>query len=656
MCDSDFGGYHWLNMTPENELLRSYARTGSEDAFSELVRRHVNLVYSAALRQVGGDTHLAQDVAQKVFTELARKAASLSACNSLTGWLYSTAYFIANKVARTEHRRRQREEQFMREPSHDTSPESDWETLRPMLDLVMHELKESDREAVLLRYFENRPFAEVGIRLSVNENTARMRVERALEKLRGLLAKRGITTGAALASVISANAVQTAPASLSGSLAAAALSGAGTGAFTFFQTINMAKLKLGLGALATAGVIGALVMQLHAQRTLRAENESLSGQITQLKADNTDLSNQIAANASSLAAQKEQADELLKLRAEVTQLRAMKAAPAVATTPATNNPPAKGKTEINLRVRFVSLPTHIMPSFGAGWTAAGPDTSVLSEQQFAVVGAALRNNDVDLISECQVTTLSGREAATQVTDNFPIAGTNADIGEMLDTLPYFSTDSSLFTLNLAARFNQLTGDPSNPGMLTAQMSNQVSVSPGQTVVLKGEIPAGAWMPRTGDNVVVPLAPDGPRNLLVFVTPKLVDGRGEETQTYDSPEARDALMQKMSDAKQGILALIMFASDNTNQYPANLDQAANYMRNDYMKVVESNFDFINPGSTTNVVHSAETILLKEKEPWQGPGGDWMKIYGFADGHVEVHKGLNGNFDNFEKEHTVAASGQ
>src|SRR5579862_4898005 len=327
-------------MTPDVELLRDYARTKSEEAFAELVRRHVNLVYSAALRQVGGDTHLAQDVAQTVFTDLARKAASLCRRESLTEWLYTSAHFAAANIVRGEHRRRDREEQFMREPIQDNATAADWEKLRPMLDSVMHELKETDREAVLLRYFENRPFAEVGARLRVNENTARMRVERALEKLRSLLAKRGITTGAALASVISANAVQTAPVSLTGSLATAALSVVGTGAFALFHTMNITKLKLGLGMLATAGVIVALVIQLHAQRTLRAENESLSGQIAQLKADNAELSNQIAANASSLATQKDEADELLKLRAEVTQLRALKAATAMAASSATNISPA----------------------------------------------------------------------------------------------------------------------------------------------------------------------------------------------------------------------------------------------------------------------------------------------------------------------------
>src|ERR1017187_2091386 len=192
-------------MTPDSELLQQFAKTHAEDAFAELVNRHVNLVYSAALRQ---------DAAQTVFTDLARKAGSLAQRESVTGWLYTSAHFAAAKIVRGENRRRDREEKFMREPTHETAPEADWEKLRPTLDDAMHELKAADREAILLRYFENRTFTEVGAKLGLNENAARMRVDRAVEKLRDIMTRRGLTTATALASVISANAVQIAPAGL----------------------------------------------------------------------------------------------------------------------------------------------------------------------------------------------------------------------------------------------------------------------------------------------------------------------------------------------------------------------------------------------------------------------------------------------------------
>jgi RNA polymerase sigma factor (sigma-70 family) len=273
-------------MTPDCELLRRYAGTQSEEAFAELVRRHVNLVYSAALRQVNGDAHLAQDVAQIVFTDLARKAASLSRRSALTGWLYTSAHFAAAKIVRTENRRRDREEKFMREPISETAPETDWEKFHPVLDQAMHELKETDREAILLRYFENRPLAEIGARCGLNENAARMRVERALEKLRAVFLQRGIAATTALASVISANAVQIAPAGLAATLTNASLAGAGTGTLTLLKLMTATKLKLGISALVIAGATTALVVQHQAQIKLREENQSLRQQMAKLQTEN----------------------------------------------------------------------------------------------------------------------------------------------------------------------------------------------------------------------------------------------------------------------------------------------------------------------------------------------------------------------------------
>jgi RNA polymerase sigma factor (sigma-70 family) len=307
-------------MISDPELLARFARSRSEDAFAELVRRHVNLVYSAALRQVGGDGHLAQDVAQTVFSDLARKAPALVHRATLTGWLYTSARFAAAKTVRSEHRRRDREEQFMREPN-DTAPEADWEQLRPVLDEVMHQLQETDREAILLRYFENRPFAEIGARCGLNENAARMRVERALEKLRNLLARRGVTTAAALASVISAHAVQVAPVSLAATLATTSLAGAGTGMLTFWNIMNMTKLKLGIGALVVVGASTALIVQHQAREKLLRANESLTQQIAQLKADNESLFTLAAQAKKPASPPSDQLDELLRLRSEVGTLR-----------------------------------------------------------------------------------------------------------------------------------------------------------------------------------------------------------------------------------------------------------------------------------------------------------------------------------------------
>ncbi|HWA09443.1 MAG TPA: sigma-70 family RNA polymerase sigma factor [Opitutaceae bacterium] len=216
-------------MTEDSELLRQYFAAGSEEAFAELVHRYIGLVYSVALRQMSNDSHLAQDVTQKVFTELAREAAALSRHPALSGWLYCSTQFIAIDLVRSEQRRRAREleAQTMHELTGSPDPALDSENLRPVLDQVMGDLNEHDRNAVMLRFFEGRPFAEVGRKLELTEDAARMRVDRALDKMRALLMRRGITsTTTALALALTNEAGVAAPAGLAATVTNFALSNA----------------------------------------------------------------------------------------------------------------------------------------------------------------------------------------------------------------------------------------------------------------------------------------------------------------------------------------------------------------------------------------------------------------------------------------------
>ncbi|MES2697960.1 MAG: sigma-70 family RNA polymerase sigma factor, partial [Verrucomicrobiota bacterium] len=174
-------------MNDETELLRRYADEGSGEAFADFVRGHLSLVYSAALRRMQGDAAGARDVAQRVFVTAAREARRLARHASVTGWLYTTTRNAALDHMRDEQRRRQRERQA--HESGDLAPSAergsgDWRQIGPVLDRTMDGLSAADREAVLLRFFEGRSFAEVGQRLKLTENAARMRVERALERLR----------------------------------------------------------------------------------------------------------------------------------------------------------------------------------------------------------------------------------------------------------------------------------------------------------------------------------------------------------------------------------------------------------------------------------------------------------------------------------------
>jgi RNA polymerase sigma factor (sigma-70 family) len=251
-------------MTIENsELLRRYVADRSESAFTSLVERHIDLVYSAALRQLGGVVPAAEDVTQAVFCDLARHARRLARHPSLTGWLYTSTRFQAAKVRRTEQRRRAREQEAHAMNQllavEDTDPV--WHDLRPVLDEAMHELNATDRDAVLMRYFEERAMTEIGARFGITENAARMRVTRALEKLRVALAKRGVsTTAAVLVAGLTQHAVGAAPGGLAIQATQAALAvGAGAGGLLGGVQAFLAagKIPLTVGcAAATVLVVG----------------------------------------------------------------------------------------------------------------------------------------------------------------------------------------------------------------------------------------------------------------------------------------------------------------------------------------------------------------------------------------------------------------
>ena len=312
-------------MSDDAELLRRYAEEGDQDAFAGLVQRHVNFVYSAALRQLNGDAHLAADATQLVFTDLARKARALSGHRVLAGWLFTSTRFATTKLVRGERRRQTREQeaQLMHDLNHDDSAaQLDWQHVRPVLDDALGALAESDREAILLRFFEGRDYASVGARLNLAANAARMRVERALEKLRAALAQRGVTsTSSALAVVLAQQGVASAPAGLAAAITGAALAGgtAATGAAAAgFMT--MTKLQLGLsGALAVAGATG-FIVQAGANAELRDEVAQLrqaNAGIVELQREN----DRLARAAAEAADMRRDDQEFTRLQDEAGRLR-----------------------------------------------------------------------------------------------------------------------------------------------------------------------------------------------------------------------------------------------------------------------------------------------------------------------------------------------
>lgn len=274
-------------MKTDAELLREFVETRAENAVAELVNRHINVVYSAACRETGGDYSAAEDVTQLVFIELVRKAAALQKHPTLVGWLYTTVRFISANIRRSDHRRNIREEKAcaMNELLNPVPNDSTWQEIRPVLDDAMHELDARDRDAVLLRFFEGKQLREVGEALRLSENAARMRVDRALEKLRNLLAKRGVhSTSSALASALVVGVIA-APSTLSAAVTGAALATTAVSAgaaSTLLGAITASKANMiGLSA-AVVAAVSIPVWQQQRYEHLAQENANLRSQLEQL--------------------------------------------------------------------------------------------------------------------------------------------------------------------------------------------------------------------------------------------------------------------------------------------------------------------------------------------------------------------------------------
>lgn len=249
-------------VTPDSDLLRRYLDARDEAAFAELVRRHLGLVYAATLRVVNGDTALAEDATQAAFTELARKAGSLTGRATLAGWLHTAARYNALRGIRSEQRRRNRELEAtaMNDSTNSSVLDAAWEQMHPLLDEVLGRLRDRDRDAVLLRFFEEKSYREVGGILGISERAAQMRVERALDKLRVQFSRHGVTTTAALLiTALGAHGAPAAPIALVASVAEKSLAGSIHG---ISPTLAGKKLLLASASgLAAVSIIIFLVLQ-----------------------------------------------------------------------------------------------------------------------------------------------------------------------------------------------------------------------------------------------------------------------------------------------------------------------------------------------------------------------------------------------------------
>jgi RNA polymerase sigma factor (sigma-70 family) len=458
-------------MNDDMTLVREFATNHSEAAFAALVDRHLGLVHAAALRQAD-DPHLARDISQAVFITLARKASSLGPKTILSAWLYRTTRYAAADALKTRRRRQAREQKAYMQSTLNQPNADTWAQLAPHLDAAMAELGETDRAALVLRFFEKKSAGEIADAMRLTEAAAQKRVARALDKLRAIFAQRGLTlTVAAIASAVTANSVSAAPVGLPVIVKTASLTATSVATFTLFNLMTLSNLKLAACALAVVGATATLVVQHQNQAKSHSENAALQQQLAQYQADNAALSNQVLAADNSLAISKQQFNELLKLRGEVGRLRQQ---------------------------------------------AAELDRLRAENQQLQ----ALRQNAI-------------------------------------------------------------------------------------------------------------LQPDNP-----------------DAET----EQKKVVLQKMDDVKQSLMGVLMFADSNQHQCPTNFDEMASYFTHtNILAETESNFDFVYQGALTDITNNADTIVFREKQTWPTGKGTWAKVYGFADGHVEVHASPDGNFDEYENQH-------
>jgi uncharacterized protein (TIGR03435 family) len=241
-------------------LLREYAGRDSEEAFATLVTRHIDRVYSVALRHTR-NPHQAEEITQAVFVILARKSKHLRPGVILEGWLYQTARLTALTHIRSEIRRARREQEAcMTKILNETDPEA-WAQIAPLLDAALAGLNETDRNAVVLRFFYGRSLGEIGTALGASEDTARMRVNRALEKLRKYFTKRGVSsTAETIAGAISVNSVQAAPGALAKAVTAVALAKGATASASTLTLIKGALKIMAWSKVKTAIVAGVAIL------------------------------------------------------------------------------------------------------------------------------------------------------------------------------------------------------------------------------------------------------------------------------------------------------------------------------------------------------------------------------------------------------------
>jgi len=411
-------------------LLRDYAADSSETAFAELVSRRIGFVYAAALRQVR-DPHLAEEITQAVFIILAQKAGRISDKTILTGWLFRTTRFAALAQIRERAKRWRRELEVQMQSEFQT-PAADevWNQMSPVLDEALATLGEKDRQAVLLRFFENKSLAEVGSFLGMGEDTARKRVSRALEKLSRYFAKRDVSsTAETLAGAISANSAHAAPIGLAATITATVIKGPAVAASTLALVKGTIKLMTWTQLKFALGTASAILLAGGAMTVALSQGGSPPLTI--------------------------------------------------------NSIPIQQGPSILVDARFFVVPDESLKTLDIPWqTKSGTTTALLTATQVNDILRRITNAPgAVLLGRPRVETDSGTQAEMSMTKPVTLAGTNAQAGTTLEVVP--SVSGNMFDLKLAAEWSEVPA--ASQQLLTTRAKTAVQLAKGQTVVLRQEI-------------------------------------------------------------------------------------------------------------------------------------------------------------------------
>jgi RNA polymerase sigma factor (sigma-70 family) len=364
----------------DQQLLRQYCEQRSQEAFGLLVDRHVGMVYGAAQRMVG-DSHLAEDITQGAFTLLAQKGESVRRSEVVGGWLYNTTRNLAMHALRSEQRRRERERVAAEMQS--LGAQSCANDIAAQLEPAMAELDDADRGALVLRFLEERNLKEVGAELGISEDAARMRVNRAVERLREIFARRGkAMTSAALAAALAALAAESTPAGLAAAIVVAG-SQATLTTVTIMNCINAKSVAAIAVAALVAGATGYLTEKQKADRFEAQAADSLA-ELQRAKAESQTAQDSLAAREREVQRLQTAASDLAKARNEVAQLRQRETSPRTVAPPPAAATPRSSQTTAYAPGTYVQRGALAFAGYGSpeatiqtmAWAAVNGQTNV----------------------------------------------------------------------------------------------------------------------------------------------------------------------------------------------------------------------------------------------------------------------------------------